>query len=99
MAYRKTRKAKEFEAKRRVKEEKRLESEAPDYPMELPELRKQILITNYDFEKEVHLFELFKSERIDQYKVLVDGKLWNNRIGLSGILAGIRKSMPPVRAV
>lgn len=81
---------------RRAKERIRLELSAPDYPMELPDLRKKIIVTNYDFDEETHLFELYKSGRIDQYRVLVDGELWKDRIGFSGILAGIRKSMPPV---
>lgn len=84
---------------RAAKEKKRLESPAPDYPQELPELRKSILITDFDFGEEVHLFELMKSGRIDQYRVIVDGDLWKEKIGMSGILAGIRKSMPAVRAM
>jgi len=97
--YRKTNKAKKYAAMREAKERKRLESPAPDYPVELPDLRKKIIITNYDFDEETHLFELYKSGRIDQYRVLVDGELWKERIGFSGILAGIRKSMPPVMAI
>ena len=84
---------------RKTKERKRLEGPAPDYPVELPELRKKIIVTNYDFEEEKHIFELYKSGRIDQYRVLVDGELWKDCIGFSGILAGIRKSMPPVRSI
>jgi|Deesub1362B_J571_1020462.scaffolds.fasta_scaffold06412_3 hypothetical protein len=97
--YRQTAKAKQCAAMRSAKERIRLESLTPEYPKELPELRKSILITNYDFGEEVHLFELMKSGRIDQYRVIVDGELWKERIGMSGILAGIRKSMPPVRAI
>lgn len=84
---------------RAAKERKRLDSASPDYPQELPELRKSILITDFDFGEEKHLFELIKSGRIDQYRVFVDGALWKEKIGMSGILAGIRKSMPPVRLV
>ena len=99
MVYRKTSKTKKYEAMRAAKERYRLEGLCPEYPVELPDLRKRIIITNFDFGEEVHLFELYKSRRIDQYRVLVDNNVWHERIGMSGILAGIRKSMPPVRAM
>lgn len=61
----------------------------------LPDLRKKIEITSYDMgEEKTITFELFQSDRIDCYKVLVDGKLWKKRVGLSKILEGIRKALP-----
>ena len=61
----------------------------------LPDLRKKIEITSYDMgESKTITFELFQSDRIDCYKVLVDGKLWKKRVGLSKILEGIRKALP-----
>ena len=60
-----------------------------------PDLRKKIEITSYDMgESKTITFELFQSDRIDCYKVLVDGKLWKKRVGLSKILEGIRKALP-----
>jgi len=97
--YRKTAKSLKYENMRKAKERKRLESPAPEPIIDLPDLRKTIVITNFDFGEEVHRFELMQTGRIDQYKVLVDGELWKHRIGLSGILAGVRKSMPPVRSI
>ena len=38
---------------RQAKERKRLESDAPDYPVELPNLRREIIIIDYDFGKVV----------------------------------------------
>jgi len=84
---------------RAAKERKRMEGEAPDYPRELPNLRKVIITIDFDGETpKVNTMRLYKTGRIDQYRAEANGKLWRERIGLAGILAGIRKSMPPVRA-
>ena len=84
---------------RKAKERKRLESPSPDYPPELPDLRKIIVIIDLDFGKRVNIMRLYKTGRIDQYRAEANGKLWKERIGLSGVLAGIRKSMPPIRSM
>ena len=64
-------------------------------PQSIPELRRIIEITDYDSGEPItHKLELYKTDRIDCYKVLVDGKLWKMRIGWSNILAGIRKALP-----
>ena len=72
---------------------------APDYPAALPDLRRRIIIEDFDFGHDVHVIELFKSDRIDCFRVEVDGKPWKPRIGLSQILAWLRKSMPRVGAM
>lgn len=64
-------------------------------PQSIPELRRVIEIIDYDSGEPItHKLELYKTDRIDCYKVLVDGKLWKQRIGWSNILAGIRKALP-----
>jgi len=84
---------------RAAKERKRLAAPAPDYPIELPELRKIIITINYDGDTPIiNTMRLYKTGRIDQYRAVANGVLWKQRIGLAGVLAGIRKSMPPVRA-
>ncbi|MAA70387.1 MAG: hypothetical protein CL679_01540 [Bermanella sp.] len=78
------------------REDKRIQnvSEIGVEPL-LPDLRKKIEVTSYDMgESKTITFELFQSDRIDCYKVLVDGKLWKKRVGLSKILEGIRKALP-----
>jgi len=47
---------------RQAKERKRLESDAPDYPVELPNLRREIIIIDYDFGKVVEKIQLFKTK-------------------------------------
>jgi len=90
---------KKFANMRRARERRRMESDAPEYPRELPELRRKIVITDYDFGEKVHVMELYRSDRSDCYKVLVDGRLWKKRIGFSRILAGIRKALPRINSL
>lgn len=61
---------------------------------EITELRRVIEITDYSGKPITRKLELYKTDRIDCYKVVVDGKLWKERIGWSNILAGIRKALP-----
>jgi len=104
MAYRKTAKTLMAEAKyarmRDGKARKRLTSDAPEYPPILPDLRRSIIITDYDSGLPVHhQIDLYKTGRIDQFRAVVDGVEWKRRIGFSGVLAGIRKSMPRMAAM
>ena len=71
---------------------------APDYPRELPELRKRFTIEEFDFGHETHVVELYRTDRRDCYRVMVDNRLWKRRIGMSRILAGLRKAMPRVES-
>ncbi|GGB96936.1 hypothetical protein GCM10011352_23850 [Marinobacterium zhoushanense] len=80
------------------RERRRIEGHHPDYPPELPELRRKLVITDYDTGTPVtHQFELYRSNRIDCYNVWVDGRLWKERIGWSKVLEGLRKAMPRAR--
>jgi len=98
--YRKTeRQLSRFATMRAAKVRKSLECDAPDYPAILPDLRRTIIIIDYDSGVPVHhQIDLHKTGRIDQYRAIVDGELWKKRIGFSGVLAGIRKSMPRIMA-
>ena len=102
MTYRLTKKAEQQRNRlalmRRGRETARLESPAPDYPADLPDLRRRIVIEDFDFGHDVHVLEFFKSDRIDCFRVVVDGKEWKRRIGFSQALVGLRKSMPRVGA-
>lgn len=102
MTYRVTKKAdgqrRKLAAIRAGRDATRMASPAPDYPVDLPNLRRRIIIEDFDFGHHVHVMELHKTDRIDCYRVTVDGKPWKDRAGWSQILAGLRKSMPRVRA-
>jgi len=83
---------------REARERKRLESPAPDYPAILPELRREVIIIDHDFGTVVEHLQLFKTNRIDCYRAIVDGKVWRERIGWAKILEGIRKSFVQIGA-
>jgi hypothetical protein len=97
MPYRVTRKAREQLARMRAsKDAKRLAGPAPDYPVDLPELRREIIILDHDFGTVEHVVRLYRTSRVDCYRVEIDGKPWQDRIGWSKILAGLRKALPRV---
>lgn len=98
MGYRETIKYKKqckvLEKMRQGKKEKRLDSPPPDYPVMLPEVRKRIIIENFDFGYEKQVMELYKTNRVDCYNVFIEGKLWKKNIGFSRILEFLRKANP-----
>jgi hypothetical protein len=98
--YRRTKKADSarrarLAAMRAAKEAKRLNSEPPTYPAELPDLRMRITVERLDFGRDVHVFELRRTNRVDVYDIHVDGKPWK-RGGLTAALEGLRKACPRV---
>lgn len=99
MPYRKTRRSKETMARMKAgKDAARMARPAAGYPPELPELRRRIVITDYDFGERVHTLDLYRTPRVDCYRVHVDGHPWKSRMGWSKILEGLRKSLPRVGA-
>ena len=95
--YRRTRKysAERLRRAQATRERNRVDGPAPDYPAELPELRMRITIERMDFGREVHVFELRRTRRVDVYAVSVDGTPWRCA-GLSAVLEGLRKACPRV---
>lgn len=83
---------------REAKERIRAGSPAPNYPTILPDLRREVIIIDYDFGTVTHHIKLFKTGRVDCYRAVADGKLWKERIGWSRVLEGLRKSMPRIGA-
>ena len=74
----------------------KMDQPAPDYPAELPQVRMRIIVERYDFdEPQRHEFELRRTNRVDVYAVLVDGKPWKTA-GLTAVLEGLRKACPRV---
>ena len=97
--YRRSRKYQEQVVKyakaRAAREEKRIKGIHPEYPSELPKLRRLINITDYDTGIPItHQVALYRSNRIDCYHVYINGKLWKRRVGWSKILEGLRKALP-----
>lgn len=99
MSYRKTRRTREQLAMMQAARDRtRMEQSAPERAPELPELRRRIVIEDWDFGHRVHVMELHRTARRDCYRVTVDGQPWKARIGWSKILEGLRKSLPRVGA-
>ena len=77
---------------RKAKERKRIESDPPDYPAQLPELRRMVIVVDYDFGKVTEVMRLYKTSRIDCYKAVVNGETWKKKVGWAKCLEAIRKS-------
>lgn len=75
-----------------------MDSPEQEYPSGLPDLRRQIIIRDFDFGEKIHTLDLYRTDRVDCYRVVADGVEWKERIGWSKILAGLRKSLPRVGA-
>lgn len=94
--------SKKLEAMRRGKEAARMSREFDPRPPELPDLRRRIVITDYDFGEVTHTIDLYRTGRIDCYRAVADGQQWKDRIGWSSVLVAIRKSfirvLSPTRA-
>jgi hypothetical protein len=85
-------------AARAAKERKRLSAVLPDYPPDLPDLRRVIEITDYDSDTPTtHVIEVYRSDRIYCYNIKIDSEPWKQRVGWSRILEGLRKALPRVR--
>jgi len=65
----------------------------------LPELRRTIIVIDYDFGRVEHRIDLYRTDRIDCYRAVADGRPWQQRIGWSRVLAGIRKGFLRVSAM
>lgn len=99
MPYRKrTRMSAKLAAAREAKERLRLSRPAPIYPVELPELRRTVIVVDHDFGEVEHRLDLYRTNRRDCYRVVADGVEWKKRAGWSRVLAALRKSMPRVSA-
>ncbi len=84
---------------RNAKERKRIAGPAPDYPHELPYLRRVVMVFDFDFGLKIHSIKMYRTNRVDCFRVVADGKHWKDRIGWSGVLAGLRKALPRVGGI
>lgn len=99
MAFRVTKRSAEQQARMQAgRDRARMDRPAPDYPPILPDLRRRIVIEDWDFGHRVHVIELHRTSRIDCYRVVADGQPWKRRVGWSQILAGLRKALPRLSA-
>ena len=69
MFRKRTNSSKKLSAMRVAKEALRLAGDSPDYPAELPELRRRVIVIDYDFGKVVHRLDFYKTNRVVCYRV------------------------------
>lgn len=99
MAYRRrTKCSAKLAAARAASDRARMEQPAPDYVPQMPELRRRIVITDFDFGEVTHTIDLYRTGRIDCYRVVADGVEWKKRAGWSTVLEAVRKSFIRVGA-
>ncbi len=99
MSFRKrTRCSAKLAAARTSADRRRMESLAPDYPPRMPELRRTIVVIDHDFGTVEHRLDLYRTNRIDCYRVVADGVEWKKRAGWSTVLEAVRKSFIRVGA-
>ena len=74
------------------KDRARIERPAPEYPTELPDLRRCVIVIDFDHGRVEHRIDLFRTNRRDCYRAVADGKEWKRMIGWAKVLEGVRKS-------
>jgi hypothetical protein len=85
--------ARRLEAMKRGKDRARMAREPKGRMPELPLLRREVIVIDYDSGEPVtHTLHLYRCNRIDQYRAEADGKPWKDRIGWSKAIAGLRKA-------
>lgn len=94
MTYRKrTTMSRKLAAARAARDAKSMASDAPEYPHDLPRLRRVVIVIDYDQgEPVIETMRLYRTSRVDCYRAEVNGTTWRPRVGWSGVLEGLRKS-------
>jgi hypothetical protein len=90
--------AKRLAAMRAAAEKRRLESEPPEYPAALPDLRREIIVRDHDSGTVEYHFKLYRTGRVDCYRLECDGKVIAGRVGWAKVLETIRKGFVRVRS-
>ena len=75
------------------------EGPTPNYPLCLPELRRRIIIEDFNFGEIRHVVNLYRTNRIDCFRMEVDGLMIAQRIGWSRVLEKTRKAFLRVQAI
>lgn len=100
MSYRKrTIESRKLKNMREARLRKIQESESPEYSLPLPDLRRQIIVRDFDFGIVEHTINLYKENRIDTYRMEVDDILYAIHIGWSRVLEIIRKQFLRVHSL
>lgn len=85
-----------LEALRRGRDRANASKPPRGYPPTLPDLRREVIVIDYDSGQPVaHTLHLYRTKRVDTYRVEANGKPWKC-CGWSAALAGLRKAYPRV---
>lgn len=85
-----------LEAMRRGRERAALARDPRGRAPDLPDLRREVIVIDYDTGQPVtHTLHLFKTRRVDTYRIEADGQPWK-RGGWTAALEGLRKAYPRV---
>lgn len=88
--------ARRLDAMRRGKERARVARPAEVRAPDLPHLRREVLVIDYDSGEPVaHTLHLYRTRRVDTYDIHADGKPWR-RGGWTVATTGLRKAYPRV---
>lgn len=72
MPYRKTRRSQETLARMRAgKDAARMARPVPERAPELPELRRRLIVIDFDFGEKIHTLDLYRTNRVDCYRVVM----------------------------
>ena len=81
-----------LDAMRRGRERAAMAREPRGRMPDLPMLRREVIVIDYDSGKpETHTLHFYRTRRVDTYRVEADGKPWKV-CGWSVALAGLRKA-------
>ena len=88
--------ARKLEAMRRGKDRARMARDPEGRAPELPNLRREVVVIDFDSGEPVtHTLHFYKTRRVDVFRVESDGQPWKC-CGWSVALAGLRKAYPRV---
>ena len=88
--------ARKLEAMRRGRDRARMERPAPGRAPDLPGLRREVIVIDYDSGSPVtNTLHLYRTRRVDTYRIEANGHPWK-RGGWSAALEGLRKAFPRV---
>lgn len=88
--------ARRLEALRRGRDRANASKPERGYPPTLPELRREVIVIDFDAGEPVtHTLHLYRTRRVDTYRIEADGQPWKCG-GWTAALAGLRKAYPRV---
>jgi hypothetical protein len=88
--------ARKLQAMRAGRDRARMAKPAPGRAPDLPDLRREVIVVDYDAGRPVtHTLHMYRTRRVDTYRIEADGKPWK-RGGWTAALEGLRKAYPRV---